>query len=221
MPDSPRADRQPRRDRHARDPQLPTAGHRDRLVAHSEADRDSLPARLADRAICIGPSRPADSYLNMNAIVQAALGTGCDAIHPGYGFLSERAPFAKLCEDNAIRFIGPTAAQIDAVGDKLRARAEAIAADVPVVPGGAVASRGGSAAAGGTDRRAAADQGGGRRRRTRHEARRQAGRPGVRQWTWPRRRPALHSATRACTWNATSKAAGMWKCRCWATVPAP
>jgi acetyl-CoA carboxylase biotin carboxylase subunit len=110
------------------------------VLAHSEADRDSLPARLADRAICIGPARPADSYLNMNAIVQAALGTGCDAIHPGYGFLSERAPFARLCEDNAIRFIGPTAAQIDAVGDKLRARTEAIAASVPVVPGGAVAS---------------------------------------------------------------------------------
>jgi acetyl-CoA carboxylase, biotin carboxylase subunit len=110
------------------------------VIAHSEADRDSLAARLADRAICIGSARPADSYLNMHAIVQAALGTGCDAIHPGYGFLSERAPFARLCEDNAIRFIGPTAAQIDAVGDKLRARAEAIAAGVPVVPGGAVAS---------------------------------------------------------------------------------
>jgi acetyl-CoA carboxylase, biotin carboxylase subunit len=107
------------------------------VVAHSEADRDSLPVRLADRAICIGPSRPADSYLNMNAMVQAALGTGCDALHPGYGFLSERAPFAKLCEENGIRFIGPTAAQIDAVGDKLRARSEAIAAGVPVVPGGA------------------------------------------------------------------------------------
>jgi acetyl-CoA carboxylase biotin carboxylase subunit len=76
----------------------------------------------------------------MNAMVQAALGTGCDAIHPGYGFLSERAPFAKLCEEHGVRFIGPTAAQIDAVGDKLRARTEAIAAGVPVVPGGAVAS---------------------------------------------------------------------------------
>jgi acetyl-CoA carboxylase biotin carboxylase subunit len=111
------------------------------VLVVSEADRESLPARLADRAICIGASRPVDSYLNMSAIVQAALATRCDAIHPGYGFLAERAPFAKLCEDNDIRFIGPTAAQIDAVGDKLRARAEAVAADVPVVPGGAVATR--------------------------------------------------------------------------------
>lgn len=111
------------------------------VLVVSEADRESLPARLADRTVCIGASRPVDSYLNMNAIVQAALGTQCDAVHPGYGFLAERAPFAKLCEDNGIHFIGPTAAQIDAVGDKLRARAEAIAADVPVVPGGAVATR--------------------------------------------------------------------------------
>ncbi|MEO8308715.1 MAG: acetyl-CoA carboxylase biotin carboxylase subunit [Pseudomonadota bacterium] len=110
------------------------------VIAHSDADRDSLPTCLAGRAICVGPARPTDSYLNMNAIVQAALGTACDAIHPGYGFLSERAPFARLCEENAVRFIGPTAAQIDAVGDKLRARGEAIAAQVPVVPGGAVTS---------------------------------------------------------------------------------
>jgi acetyl-CoA carboxylase, biotin carboxylase subunit len=114
----------------------------DTVLAVSEADRDSLPARFAGRTVCIGPARSADSYLNMGAVVQAALGTQCDAIHPGYGFLSERAPFARLCEENSIRFIGPTAAQIDAVGDKLRARAEAVAADVPVVPGGAVGSRG-------------------------------------------------------------------------------
>ena len=110
------------------------------VLVMSEADRDSQPAQLADRSICIGASRPADSYLNMNAIVQAALSTQCDAIHPGYGFLSERAPFARLCEEQGIRFIGPTAAQIESVGDKLQARAEAIAAEVPVVPGGAVES---------------------------------------------------------------------------------
>ena len=108
------------------------------VLAVSAADRDSLPARLADRAVCIGPARSSDSYLNMNAVVQAALGTVADAVHPGYGFLSERAAFARLCESNQLVFIGPTAAQIDAVGDKLRARAEAKAADVPVVPGGAV-----------------------------------------------------------------------------------
>jgi acetyl-CoA carboxylase biotin carboxylase subunit len=109
------------------------------LVA-SEADRDALPAKLADRTLCIGPPRAADSYLKVDAIVQAALGVAADAIHPGYGFLSERSALAKLCEERGIIFIGPTAAQLEAVGDKLRARSEAEAADVPVVPGGPVDS---------------------------------------------------------------------------------
>ena len=108
------------------------------VLAVSEADRDSLPARLADRALCIGPARPAESYLRIGTIVQAALGVRADAIHPGYGFLSERAELARACEEQGIIFIGPTAAQIAAVGDKLRARAEAQAAEVPVVPGGPV-----------------------------------------------------------------------------------
>jgi acetyl-CoA carboxylase biotin carboxylase subunit len=110
------------------------------VLGASTADLDSLPARLADRTVCIGPPRPADSYLNREAIVHAALGTGCDAIHPGYGFLSERAVFARLAEENGLIFIGPTPAQIDAVGDKLRARFAAQAAGVPTVPGGAVDS---------------------------------------------------------------------------------
>src|SRR6185436_5534411 len=110
------------------------------VLAISDADRDSVPARLADRTVCIGPARPTESYLKVEAIVHAALGTQSDAIHPGYGFLSERAPLARLCEAEGVIFIGPTAAQIEAVGDKLRARAEAEAANVPVVPGGAVAS---------------------------------------------------------------------------------
>jgi acetyl-CoA carboxylase biotin carboxylase subunit len=112
----------------------------DTVLATSEADRDSLPARLATRAICIGPARAAESYLRPDILVQAALGTGCDAIHPGYGFLSERAAFARLCEQHGVVFIGPTAATLDAVGDKLRARAEAQTAGVPVAPGGAVGS---------------------------------------------------------------------------------
>jgi len=110
------------------------------VLAVSKADRESLGARMADRALCIGPARPSESYLRVETIVQAALGAGCDAIHPGYGFLSERAALAQMCEDEGVIFIGPTAAQIEAVGDKLRARAEAIAADVPVVPGGPVES---------------------------------------------------------------------------------
>ena len=108
------------------------------VLGVSEADRGSLGAQLADRALCLGPPAPASSYLSIPTVVQAALGSGCDAIHPGYGFLSERAEFARLCEEEGIIFIGPTAAQIEAVGDKLRARSEAIAAAVPVVPGGPV-----------------------------------------------------------------------------------
>jgi acetyl-CoA carboxylase, biotin carboxylase subunit len=108
------------------------------VLAASEADLDSLPARLADRTLCIGPARPADSYLRADTIVQAALGVKADAIHPGYGFLSERAVLARLCEQEGVIFIGPTAAQIEAVGDKLRARAEAESAGVPTAPGGAV-----------------------------------------------------------------------------------
>ncbi len=108
------------------------------VLAASEADRDSVPARLADRTLCIGPAPAKESYLRIETIVQAALGAGAQAIHPGYGFLSERAGLARLCEAQRIVFIGPTAAQIEAVGDKLRARTEAEAASVPVVPGGAV-----------------------------------------------------------------------------------
>ncbi len=108
------------------------------VLCVSEADRDSLGAKLATRAVCIGPSSPSASYLNIPAVVQAAIGYGCDAIHPGYGFLSERAELASLCEQEGVIFIGPTASQIEAVGDKLRARSEAIAANVPVVPGGPV-----------------------------------------------------------------------------------
>ena len=107
------------------------------LVA-SEADLDSLPARLADRTLCIGPARASQSYLQSGAIVQAALSTHADAIHPGYGFLSERATFVGLCEENGIVYIGPTPAQIDIAGDKVRARIEARAAGVPTIPGGPV-----------------------------------------------------------------------------------
>ncbi|HYD23620.1 MAG TPA: acetyl-CoA carboxylase biotin carboxylase subunit [Croceibacterium sp.] len=110
------------------------------VLCVSEADRHSLGAQMATRAVCIGPSQPAKSYLSVETVVQAAMGYRCDAIHPGYGFLSERADLARLCEEEGVIFIGPTAAQIEAVGDKLRARAEAISADVPVVPGGPVES---------------------------------------------------------------------------------
>ncbi len=83
------------------------------VLAASAADRDSLPARLADRTVCIGPARPGDSYLKVDTIVHAALATESDAIHPGYGFLSERAALASACEAEGIVFIGPTAAQME------------------------------------------------------------------------------------------------------------
>ena len=110
------------------------------VLAASEADLGSLPAKLADRTLCIGPAPSSESYLKPDTIVQAALGSACDAIHPGYGFLSERASLARFCEEEGVIFIGPTSGQIEAVGDKLRARAEALAAEVPVAPGGAAAS---------------------------------------------------------------------------------
>jgi acetyl-CoA carboxylase biotin carboxylase subunit len=110
------------------------------VLAASEVDRDSMPARLADRTLCIGPARSRDSYLNVGAIVQAAVAARVDAVHPGYGFLSERPALAKACAQNGVAFIGPTAQQIESVGDKLRARAAAQAGDIPVVPGAAVGS---------------------------------------------------------------------------------
>ena len=110
------------------------------VLGVSEADRASLGARMADRVLCLGPAQPALSYLRVETVVQAALGAGCDAIHPGYGFISERADLARLCEAEGVIFIGPTADQIEAVGDKLRARAAAEAAGVPVIPGGAAGS---------------------------------------------------------------------------------
>ena len=101
----------------------------------SAADRDSAAAHLADRVVVIGPAQSKQSYLNANLIVHAAKQTGCDALHPGYGFLSERAELANLCAANGITFVGPAAETIDALGDKLRSRAIAGAAGVPLVPG--------------------------------------------------------------------------------------
>lgn len=110
------------------------------VLAASEADLDSVPTRLADHVICIGPARSADSYLNVNAVVGAAAAARVDAIHPGYGFLSENVRLARACRARGIIFIGPTEAQLEAVGDKLRARHHAIEAGLPVIPGGAVES---------------------------------------------------------------------------------
>jgi acetyl-CoA carboxylase biotin carboxylase subunit len=105
------------------------------VIVHSEADADSLPVRLADRAVCIGPARSNQSYLNAEFIVSAALIHQADAIHPGYGFLSENADFARLCETEGITFVGPRGDVISQMGDKVRARQLAAEAGVPTTPG--------------------------------------------------------------------------------------
>ncbi|AEA25231.1 Pyruvate carboxylase [Pseudonocardia dioxanivorans CB1190] len=105
------------------------------VLAVSEADRDSLGARLADRAVCIGPPRAPQSYLDVARIVTAAVATGCDAVHPGYGFLSESPALARACTEHGLTFVGPTAAQLEAMGDKISARRLAREAGVPTLPG--------------------------------------------------------------------------------------
>src|ERR671934_611959 len=105
------------------------------VVAVSDADRDTLAAQLATAAICIGPAPAAESYLKAEAVVTAAVGTGCEAIHPGYGFLSERAAFARLCAEAGLVFIGPSPEAIEAMGDKITALRLAEQAGVPRVPG--------------------------------------------------------------------------------------
>jgi acetyl-CoA carboxylase biotin carboxylase subunit len=121
------------------------------VAVYSTADRDALHVRLADRAVCIGPPAAAESYLRIPSVIAAAETTGCEAIHPGYGFLSENPAFARACEDNDLVFVGPSAGVMERMGDKARAKAEMRAADVPLVPG----TEGGASLA---DVRAAADE---------------------------------------------------------------
>jgi len=105
------------------------------VVGVSDADRDSMAAKMADRSVVIGPSQASLSYLDPRLIVHAARATGCDALHPGYGFLSERAILPRLCAENGIEFVGPRPETIAALGDKIEARNLAAAAGVPLVPG--------------------------------------------------------------------------------------
>ncbi|HET7146754.1 MAG TPA: acetyl-CoA carboxylase biotin carboxylase subunit [Gaiellaceae bacterium] len=105
------------------------------VAVYSTADADALHVRLADRAVRIGPPPAAQSYLSMPAIVAAAKTTGCEAVHPGYGFLSENADFVRACEEHDLVFVGPPADVMEKMGDKARAKAEMRAAGVPLVPG--------------------------------------------------------------------------------------
>lgn len=105
------------------------------VVAYSDADRETLPVRLADEAVCIGPAQAARSYNNIPAVISAALITGCDAIHPGYGFLAENAYLPEVCEQVGVTFIGPRPDVIELMGNKSEARALMKRAGVPIVPG--------------------------------------------------------------------------------------
>jgi acetyl-CoA carboxylase biotin carboxylase subunit len=105
------------------------------VAVYSEADKEALHAELADEAICIGPAKAADSYLNVQQILSAAIVTKAEAIHPGFGFLSENSRFASMCEECNIVFIGPKSETIDAMGNKINARRLMIEANVPVIPG--------------------------------------------------------------------------------------
>ena len=105
------------------------------VAVHSTADADAMHVRLADESVCIGPPPSRDSYLNIHQIVAACEITGADAVHPGYGFLSENAKFAEILEAHAITFIGPTAEHIQIMGDKITAKKTALELGIPVVPG--------------------------------------------------------------------------------------
>ena len=105
------------------------------VAVYSDADRSGRWAACADRAVCIGPASAAKSYLAAPVLISAALGTGCDAIHPGYGFLAENAEFARLCEENGMHFIGPSPDAIEQMGNKIAARKIARDAGVPTIPG--------------------------------------------------------------------------------------
>ena len=105
------------------------------VAVYSTADEEALHVELADEAVCIGSPLPKNSYLNIENIISAALLTGCDALHPGFGFLSENAQFADICSKCGLTFIGPTSKMIELMGDKAKAREMMLAAGVPVVPG--------------------------------------------------------------------------------------
>src|SRR5256884_2310775 len=105
------------------------------VAVYSTADAGSLHVRLADRAVCIGPASATESYLKIASIVAAAETTGCDAVHPGRGFLAEKPAFVRACEENDVVFVGPSAETMERMGDKAAAKVQLGQAGVPLVPG--------------------------------------------------------------------------------------
>ena len=190
------------------------------VAVHSDADAGALHTRLADVAVPIGPAPAAQSYLSIERVLEAAARTGAQAIHPGYGFLSENVEFARACEKAGIVFIGPPVAAIEAMGDKIRAKQTVMAAGVPVVPG--------PDRAGHDRRRRSTDAavavgfpvllkpsagGGGKGMRVV----RGAGRAARRDRRRPPRGRAAPSATTPCWSSGTSGTPGTSRCRCSAT----
>ena len=192
------------------------------VAVHSTADEDAMHVRLADESVCIGPPAARDSYLNIPALLAACEITGADAVHPGYGFLSENARFAEILAEHDVHFIGPKPAHIRLMGDKIEAKRTAKRLGIPVVPG---LRRRHHLRAGGDidceyDRLSRPGQGRRRRRRPRHEGRACAG--GACHARSPPRAPSPRppSATTRSIWRNISRARATSKSRCWATVTA-
>ena len=170
------------------------------VAVYSEADRDAMHVAMADEAVLLGPARARDSYLNIERVIEAARKTGAEAVHPGYGFLSENAEFAQACLDAGLVFVGPTAAMMTAMGSKSGSKALMEKAGVPLVPGyhGEAQDEAIAGQCRRQDRLPGAGQGVRRRRRTRHA------RGAIRPANWrppssaPSARPRRRSATTAC-----------------------
>ncbi len=193
------------------------------VAVYSEADEHSLHVRFADEDVCIGPARSLDSYLNVPAIISAAEITGADAIHPGYGFLSESAYLAEVCEACHIKFIGPDPNVIRLMGDKARARR----GDEEGRRAGAAGQRRPGPWRGTGERSRARTlgypghhQGRGRRRRPRHARRAERRTSSRRLCGRPCARPKRPSAWATSTSRSTSSLRGTSSSRCWATITA-
>ena len=188
------------------------------VAVYSTADRDALHVELADAAVCIGPPAAMESYLRISNVVAAAETTGCDAVHPGYGFLAENDEFVRACEDNDIVFIGPTADVVEQMGDKVRAKEAMRAAGVPLVPGSDGDGRGRRPPGRSGDRRLpGAAQGRGGRGRQGHARGRDGGASSRPRSPRRARRHRRRSATARCTSRSSWRPRGTSRSRCCAT----